>query len=106
MTAEQFVRAGIRLFGKDHWKALMAKAIGRDVSTVWRYAEDESRIPKVVELSVICLVAMSPQARGHLKRRLGPVKPGRPWKKRKLKPRVPTEKDHVHQRRPGGRPEK
>jgi hypothetical protein len=52
VAPEEFVRAGEKLFGK-RWKAPLARALGIDVSQIWRYATGQtSPIPKPVELAV------------------------------------------------------
>jgi hypothetical protein len=52
MTPQQFERAGIRLFGKKHWKVKMARALSRHPSMIWRYATNQAPIPPIVETVV------------------------------------------------------
>ena len=51
MTPKEFEKAGVRLYGK-RWKTAMARMLGRDVVTVWRYAMGGTPIPLVVKLAV------------------------------------------------------
>ena len=52
MTAAELIRAGERLYGPK-WKAPLARALGVDASTLWRYLQ-EDRIPGPVAAAVSC----------------------------------------------------
>lgn len=51
MSAEEFTKAGERLFG-PHWKGPLAKRLRLSSATVWRYANGYSNIPYTVELAL------------------------------------------------------
>ena len=56
MTPRQLERAGKRLHGKK-WKAPLARSLGINYVTLWRYLTDASPIPDRVEKHVKLLVA-------------------------------------------------
>lgn len=57
MNAREFERAGIRLYGKKHWKVLLARALDRHPSMIWRYATGQQSIPLVIELAIKSLLS-------------------------------------------------
>lgn len=61
MTRDQFVKAGVRLFGRKHWKAELAKALGVDPSTIHRLANRNEYIPGPYEVAVKGMVAFKEQ---------------------------------------------
>ena len=54
MSADEFVAAGEALYGK-RWKAPMARALGLDPATVWRYATGAD-IPGPVVAALRCFL--------------------------------------------------
>lgn len=55
MTAEEFQAAGVELYGK-RWKVPMARALGIDPSSVWRFATGQGPIPGPVGAAVRCFM--------------------------------------------------
>ncbi len=51
MTPDQFRTAGIRLYGRKHWKAHMARALAVDVSTIHRICK-RLEVPGPYEVAV------------------------------------------------------
>ena len=51
MTPDQLIAAGIRLYGRKHWKARLAEALAVDVSTVHRICK-RAEVPGPVEVAV------------------------------------------------------
>ncbi len=62
MTPNQFVNAGVWLFGK-RWKVKMSRVLGRDPSMIWRYATGQAPIPELVAFYVSTLVKESRQGK-------------------------------------------
>ena len=54
MSADEFVAAGEMLYGK-RWKAPMARALGIDPATIWRYATGAD-IPGPVVAALRCFM--------------------------------------------------
>ena len=56
LTDEEFCQAGRKLYGK-RWKSPLARALGVDRVTVWRYAIGALPIPRAVELAMQALLS-------------------------------------------------
>lgn len=56
MTPAQLARVGKSLYG-NRWKAPLARALGKDVTTVWRYATGQLEIPRLVEIALKSFLA-------------------------------------------------
>lgn len=57
MTQDEFIAAGIWLYGRLSWKADLARALGRSDSTIRRYANGALPIPRTIALSMAQLKA-------------------------------------------------
>lgn len=55
MSPEELERAGLTLYGA-RWKAPMARALGIDVSMVWRYVTGQVPIPGPVAAALRCFL--------------------------------------------------
>lgn len=55
MTPEQFITAGVRLYGRKRWKSLLAKDIGVDVSTIHRITH-RPQVPGPYEVALNAMV--------------------------------------------------
>jgi hypothetical protein len=89
MTPDQFKTAGIRLFGRKHWKSKLADALAVDVSTIHRLGA-RKEIPGPYEIAVRGMVENKRRQEETEReaRRLGLV----PRKKRKRAVVVPKRK--------------
>lgn len=50
MNGEELQKRCITLFGKKHWKKVLAEKCGKDFSTIWRWLASEKPIPRYVEI--------------------------------------------------------
>lgn len=55
MTPDEFVQAGVALYGK-RWKAPLARALNIDPSMIWRYVTGAVEIPGPVAAAVRCFL--------------------------------------------------
>jgi hypothetical protein len=56
MTPDQFQKTAVRIFGRKHWKAQMARAMGVDVSTIHRLGKRD-QIPGPYEVALQGMLA-------------------------------------------------
>lgn len=52
MTPTDFKKAGIRMYGRKHWRRELSVNLGMDASTIWRMSTRSSDVPHVVEVAV------------------------------------------------------
>lgn len=50
MNGEELAARCIRLFGKKHWKKILAEESGRDFTTIRRWARNKNPVPQYVTL--------------------------------------------------------
>jgi hypothetical protein len=96
MNPDQLRTAGIRLFGRKHWKAQLARALAVDVSTIHRIGK-RAEVPGPVEVAVKGLLQHK-RAHDLLEREARKLVPRkfrkRPEKSRKVKRKRPATARH------------
>lgn len=50
MNGEELATRCIKLFGKKHWKKILAEKSGRDFTTVRRWARSVNPVPRYIDL--------------------------------------------------------
>lgn len=50
MTSEELTARCVKLFGKAHWKKILAEKSGRDFTSVRRWARSVHPVPRYVEI--------------------------------------------------------